>query len=165
MNDIYGYLVLGFQKCVLCCSLQDPPLPLDLKGKNFVKLFGTRTRYCHSSLIFHLSCILFLISRSNIQSLIISAQIYWIQRNIGISDLGLDLLVVDWVGSAMELLLIKRKMKGPCWLSIDNPRRCTGSSQVSSFYSSSHMSMIGTTWACSCEAAQARQLSLEVYRS
>jgi DNA polymerase alpha subunit A len=62
----------------LSYPFKDPPLPLDLKGKSFVKLFGTRT-------------------------------------------------------SAMELLLIKRKMKGPCWLSIDNPRRCTGSSQVSSF--------------------------------
>ncbi|CAM6100645.1 unnamed protein product [Calypogeia fissa] len=33
--------------------------------------------------------------------------------------------------SALEIFLIKRKIKGPCWLSISKPMRCPSSSQVS----------------------------------
>ncbi|KAJ7530423.1 hypothetical protein O6H91_14G003600 [Diphasiastrum complanatum] len=33
--------------------------------------------------------------------------------------------------SALEILLIKKKIKGPCWLSISNASRCPSSSQVS----------------------------------
>ncbi|KAG0614550.1 hypothetical protein M758_6G185500 [Ceratodon purpureus] len=60
----------------LTYSFQNPSLPSDLKGRNFVKVLGTHT-------------------------------------------------------SALELMLIKKRIKGPCWLSIAQPQRVTSSSQIS----------------------------------
>lgn len=60
----------------LMYPFKNPPLPSDLKGRNFVKVLGTHT-------------------------------------------------------SALELLLIKKRIKGPCWLSIAAPQRVASSSQIS----------------------------------
>lgn len=60
----------------LTYPFKNPPLPNDLKGRNFVKVLGTQT-------------------------------------------------------SALELLLIKKRVKGPCWLSIAKPLLVASSSQIS----------------------------------
>lgn len=129
--------------------LQNPPLPSDLKGRNFVKVLGTHTRYHQKIWIHRHYCqwlqtcrfprliLEFILYR---QSTLIAGHVLAVYgcESLSFSYVHLDIgglykmnCLVLVAFSALELLLIKKRIKGPSWLSIARPQRVESSSQVS----------------------------------
>ncbi|KAL6961477.1 DNA-directed DNA polymerase [Sarracenia purpurea var. burkii] len=82
---------------------KDPPLPSDLKGELFSALLGTRNRY-------------------NWSELIPRAWMYGQSQPSLVDRKRPRPSIVD---SALELFLVKRKIKGPSWLSVSKFSTCS----------------------------------------